>query len=146
LEVRRQKPEARSQKGIDGLREVSTVKTTEKVLKYSCFKIFDPRIQPCYRIASVPIEIDPAGVEPRAILQTVDFRNRRVLEVGAGDGRLTFRYAKDARFVVGIDTKEPDIRSTAMGLRGHVQFLCASATALPFAAEEFEVVFLASSL
>jgi ubiquinone/menaquinone biosynthesis C-methylase UbiE len=101
-------------------------------------------------MAIMATEIDPAGVEPRAILQAADFHNVRVLEVGAGDGRLTFRYAEVPTSVVGIDINEPEIRSTAQGsrakLRGHVQFLCASATALPFSAEEFEVVLLASSL
>jgi len=101
-------------------------------------------------MAIMATEVDPAGVMPRAILRTVDFRNARVLEVGAGDGRLTFQYAAEPRFVVGIDTKEPDIRSAATGLRvdllGHVQFLCASATALPFSAEQFGIVLLASSL
>ena len=96
------------------------------------------------------IDVDPAGVEPSAILQAVDFRNAHLLEVGAGDGRLTFRYAEEARTVVGIDTKEPDIRSAAKAsraeFRGHAQFLCASAIALPFCAEEFEIVLLASSL
>jgi ubiquinone/menaquinone biosynthesis C-methylase UbiE len=95
-------------------------------------------------------EVDPAGIEPRAILQAVDFRNARVLEVGAGDGRLTFRYAANSRSVVGIDTKEPEIRSAAQGTgtepRGHVRFLCASASELPFSADKFEIVLLASSL
>ena len=95
-------------------------------------------------------EIDPAGVMPRAILQAADFHNTRVLEVGAGDGRLTFLYAVESRSVVAIDIKEPDIRLAAEGLRtgprGEVQFLCASATALPFSAEQFEIALLASSL
>jgi ubiquinone/menaquinone biosynthesis C-methylase UbiE len=98
----------------------------------------------------MPTEVDPAGVEPRAILQTVDFRNAHVLEVGAGDGRLTFRYADEPSFVVGIDTRETDIRSAAKTpraeFRGHTRFLCASGAALPFPPEEFEIVLLASSL
>jgi len=101
-------------------------------------------------MAIMATEIDPAGVEPRAILQAADFHNVRVLEVGAGDGRLTFRYAEAPTSVVGIDTNETEIRSTVKGyrpeLRGHVHFLSASATALPFSAEEFGVVLLASSL
>jgi ubiquinone/menaquinone biosynthesis C-methylase UbiE len=95
-------------------------------------------------------EVDPAGVMPRAILKAADFRDAHVLEVGAGDGRLTFQYAGAPRFVVGIDTKEPDIRAAAQSpgvqLHGDVQFLCASATALPFSAEQFGIVLLASSL
>ena len=101
-------------------------------------------------IASMATELDPAGIEPRVILQAMDLRDARVLEVGAGDGRLTFRYAAESRSVVGIDTKELEIRSAAnvprSGFRGRAQFVCASATALPFSAEEFEIVLLASSL
>ena len=98
----------------------------------------------------MPTEIDPAGVEPRAILKAADFRVARVLEVGAGNGRLTFRYAAEPKSVVGIDPEESEIRSAAKGTRaeqrGHVQFLCASATALPFSAHAFDIVLLASSL
>lgn len=95
-------------------------------------------------------EVDPARVMPRAILNAADFRGARVLEVGAGDGRLTFQYATQARSVVGIDTKEPDIQAASQYPGGErtrdVQFLCASATALPFSAERFGIVLLASSL
>ena len=84
------------------------------------------------------------------ILQAADLRDTRILEVGAGDGRLTFQYASQPRAVIGIDTTELDIRSAVvtprMEIRGHVRFLCASATALPFSAEQFEIVLLASSL
>jgi ubiquinone/menaquinone biosynthesis C-methylase UbiE len=101
-------------------------------------------------MAIMATEVDPAGIEPRAILQAADFHNVRVLEVGAGDGRLTFRYAAIPRSVVGIDIKELEIKSTAKGFRaerrGHVRFVCANATTLPFSAEQFEVVLLASSL
>ena len=95
-------------------------------------------------------ELDPAGVELRTIHEIADLRNVRVLEVGAGDGRLTFRYAMETKSVVGIDTKELDIQSAARScraeLRAKVHFLCASATALPFPAQRFDLVLLASSL
>jgi ubiquinone/menaquinone biosynthesis C-methylase UbiE len=104
----------------------------------------------CCSMALMGTDIDPAGVEPGAILQAVDFRDARVLEVGAGNGRLTFRYADEPRSVVGIDPKEADILSAAKvpraGLRGQARFLCAGATALPFSAEAFDIVLLASSL
>ena len=87
---------------------------------------------------------------PRAILKAADFRDARVLEVGAADGRLTFQYAAEPKSVVGIDTKEPDIRAASqhsgLALCGDAQFLCASATALPFPADQFGIVLLASSL
>ena len=95
-------------------------------------------------------EIDPAGVMPGAILGAADFRDALVLEVGSGDGRLTFQYAAECRRVVGIDMKEAEIRtacaSQGVDRRGDARFLCASATALPFSAEQFGIVLLASSL
>jgi ubiquinone/menaquinone biosynthesis C-methylase UbiE len=95
-------------------------------------------------------EIDPAGVMPQAILKAVDLRGARVLEIGAGNGRLAVQYAAEPRSVVGLDTKEPDIQAASqrpgVELRGDVRFLCASATALPFSAEQFGIVLLASSL
>ena len=101
-------------------------------------------------MAIMATEVDPAGIMPGAILKATDFREARVLEIGAGDGRLTFQYAAEARSVVAIDTKEPDIRAASkrpgVELRGDVQFLCASAIALPFSAEQFGIVLLASSL
>ena len=101
-------------------------------------------------MALMATEIDPAGIMPRGILSAFDFRDARVLEVGAGDGRLTFQYAPESRSVVGIDTKEPDIRTASqchgVEFPGDVQFVCASATALPFSAERFGILLLASSL
>ena len=101
-------------------------------------------------MAIMATEVDRAGVMPRAILKAADFRDARVLEVGAGDGRLTFQYAAQPRSVVGIDTKELEIlaasRRSGAEFPGDVRFLCASATDLPFSAEQFEIVLLASSL
>jgi ubiquinone/menaquinone biosynthesis C-methylase UbiE len=91
-------------------------------------------------------DIDPAGVMPRAIATSADLSDARILEVGAGDGRLTFEYAAHARSVTGIDTKEPDVQAASQRAPAGVQFLCASARALPFSAERFDIVLLASSL
>jgi ubiquinone/menaquinone biosynthesis C-methylase UbiE len=95
-------------------------------------------------------QVDPAGVMPGTILKAADFREVNVLEIGAGNGRLTYQYATQARSVVGIDINGPDIRSASRNApidqRGNVRFLCASATALPFVDERFGIVLLASSL
>ena len=95
-------------------------------------------------------EGDPEGREPRELLAAVDFTNARVLEVGCGDGRLAFRYAKATPFVVGIDTKPGGVlqaaQSSPSALESRIRFLRASATALPFRDETFEIALLASSL
>ena len=69
----------------------------------------------CSTISVMATEIDPARRMPQAIFHAADLGNARILEVGAGDGRLTFQYASEARSVIGIDTNEPDIRSAGGG-------------------------------
>jgi len=96
-------------------------------------------------MVAMSVELDPARREPLAILDAVEFRGARVLELGCGDGRLTSRYAAAARSVVGIDTKEEEVRSAAT-LPTNVLFLCGSGSALPFSAETFDIVLFASSL
>lgn len=95
-------------------------------------------------------ELDPTGAEPRAILNAANLGSARILEIGSGDGRLTFRYAAQARSVVGVDLKETEmiqaVRTCPADLRSRVQFLRASATRLPFRNEAFDIVLLASSL
>jgi cyclopropane fatty-acyl-phospholipid synthase-like methyltransferase len=61
-----------------------------------------------YVVASIK---DPDGAEIEALAQLIDFTGLRVLEVGSGDGRLTWRYAHAAEAVVGI---EPDAEQVAI--------------------------------
>ena len=49
------------------------------------------------------IRIDPENNETRALFDLVDLAGRRVLEIGSGDGRLTWRYAKMAAHVTAIE-------------------------------------------
>ena len=95
-------------------------------------------------------ELNPDGVESRILLQTTDFSNARVLEVGSGDGRLAFRYANASAFVVGIEPQETELAAAvdacASHLRQRVSFLRANALALPFRNEAFDIAVLAWSL
>ena len=52
------------------------------------------------------LTIDPKGLETRVMHDLIDFRGKDVLEVGCGDGRVTWRYATDAATVTAID---PDV-------------------------------------
>jgi 2-polyprenyl-3-methyl-5-hydroxy-6-metoxy-1,4-benzoquinol methylase len=49
------------------------------------------------------------GVELRLIERFVSLRRKRVLEVGCGDGRLTFQVAPIAASVLAIDPDRPSI-------------------------------------
>lgn len=95
-------------------------------------------------------ELDPQGAEPEALLQAADFLNARVLEIGSGDGRLTFRYAEAVRLSVGIDPAVKEIaRAVAacpFNLRRRLSFLPASAITLPFRDGAFDIAVLAWSL
>lgn len=56
------------------------------------------------------IQLDPQGRETRALFTCVpDFTGMSILEVGCGDGRLTWRYAEQAARVVAIDPKPEKI-------------------------------------
>jgi hypothetical protein len=50
-----------------------------------------------------PTSVDPDEAELAAHAQLVDFSGLKVLEVGCGDGRLTWRYAGPPEEVLGID-------------------------------------------
>lgn len=56
------------------------------------------------------IRLDPENSEPRALFELADFEGKRVLEIGCGDGRLTWRYAGRAAHVMAIDPFAVGIR------------------------------------
>jgi 2-polyprenyl-3-methyl-5-hydroxy-6-metoxy-1,4-benzoquinol methylase len=94
--------------------------------------------------------IDPEGLETRAMSALVDFSGKRVLEIGCGDGRLTWRYAGQAKSVLAIDTLERDVvrarRATPRALRSRVRFIVADATTYRAARGLFDVGVLSYSL
>ncbi len=92
---------------------------------------------------------DPEGAEARVLGQTADFTGRRVLEIGCGDGRLTWLYAPRAASVLGIDPDEEQIAiarsATPPELADRVQFEVGEAEDLSRTAV-FDVAFLSWSL
>lgn len=69
---------------------------------------------------------DPENNEARAIFDLADFSDRRVLEIGCGGGRLTWRYADKAGHVVAIDPFEESIKQARLsmpdGLKDRLEF------------------------
>lgn len=49
------------------------------------------------------IQTDPEGNETNALFDLVNLDRREVLEIGCGDGRLTWRYAERAAHVTAIE-------------------------------------------
>ena len=95
-------------------------------------------------------QLDPGEAEPRAILGAASLHGARVLEIGSGDGRLTYRLGPAAGSLTGVEIKHVELvsalRSCPEPLRGTVRFVCASAVSLPFRDAGFEAAILASSL
>ena len=100
--------------------------------------------------------LDPLCHETIALFEYIpDFSGKRVLEIGSGDGRLTWRYADQDAFVVGIEPKAEKIaiaqQNTPSELVGRVEFhatnleeYTTSAVADP--AQRFDLVILSWSL
>jgi 2-polyprenyl-3-methyl-5-hydroxy-6-metoxy-1,4-benzoquinol methylase len=70
---------------------------------------------------------DPEGYETSSLQALVDFKDLRVLEIGCGEGRLTWRYADETAYVTAIDP-DGDAVETARAnlpkkLKGRVRFL-----------------------
>ena len=59
------------------------------------------------------VRSDPEDAETAALRALIDFTGLRVLEVGCGDGRLTWRYADRAAQVVAIDPDADDIATAS---------------------------------
>jgi ubiquinone/menaquinone biosynthesis C-methylase UbiE len=93
---------------------------------------------------------DPEGAEARALAEVIDFSGRRVLEIGCGDGRMTWLFAPQAREVLGIDPDEEliaDARAaTPPELAERVSFLVAEAAELEIPPAKFDIAFLSWSL
>ena len=95
------------------------------------------------------VQTDPEKTESKYLQQFADFKGKRVLEVGCGDGRLTWQYAKSAGSVTGIDLHPDDLRVAMIDrpsdLENRVVFARADSTLLPFDNGSFDIVILAWS-
>jgi len=97
-------------------------------------------------------KLDPENNEPRALFEFADFRNKDVLEIGCGDGRLTWHYADKAAHVTAIEPSAEQIaiakENLPKHLEGRVEFHVA--TFEDFAAKSkssvFDLVILSYSL
>jgi predicted RNA methylase len=95
---------------------------------------------------------DPEQNETEALLSAVpDWAGMRVLEIGCGNGRLTFRYASLPASVEAIDPDTDDIaaarRSLPSELAGRVRFHAVNLEDFePEAGEPFDIALLSWSL
>ena len=96
------------------------------------------------------VQKDPEGNESKRLHGLVDFAGRRVLEIGCGDGRLTWQYARKALSVTAIDLEAQDLRLATIdrpsALAATTRFVRADSIHLPFVKEKFDLAVLAWSL
>lgn len=93
---------------------------------------------------------DPEDTETKALHDYADFSDKHVLEIGCGDGRLTWRYADRAASVVAIDPKSEDIEIALEDcpeeLREKIEFRATHLEELDIPAEKFDLALLSWSL
>ena len=98
----------------------------------------------------MPLQIDPEQHEIHALQQVADWRGRRVLEVGCGDGRLTLRLARLGAHVQAIDPNVALIDAARARLprrlAQRVQFHVGRAGRLAYSRASFDSVVFSWSL
>jgi len=92
----------------------------------------------------------PDGMEIRLIERFTALKGRRILEVGCGDGRLTFQYARTAAQVLAFDPDRASIEEALdeqarLGVR-NVAFRLGSVEHLPARGAPFDVALFSWSL
>ena len=95
------------------------------------------------------IQKDSEQNETKYLHKFAEFAGKRVLEIGCGEGRLTWQYAKETRSTSGIDP-DPDALRVARidrpsDLEDKVYFSRAMSEQLPFSKETFDITLLAWS-
>jgi ubiquinone/menaquinone biosynthesis C-methylase UbiE len=95
------------------------------------------------------VQKDPERNEAKFLHAYADLAGKRVLEIGCGEGRLTWRYAPSARRVTGIDLDRDGLRVATIerpsDMENAAAFVQADAGHLPFASEAFDMSILAWS-
>jgi ubiquinone/menaquinone biosynthesis C-methylase UbiE len=96
------------------------------------------------------LRIDPEGAETSALARLAPVDGLRVLELGCGDGRLTFRYADAAASVLAVDPDAGQIDRAHAALRpklsGNVTFAVCGAAEVDVPRRSFDLALFAWSL
>jgi ubiquinone/menaquinone biosynthesis C-methylase UbiE len=95
------------------------------------------------------LQQDAGKNESKFLHRYLDFADKRVLEIGCGEGRLTWQYAGETRWVTGVDLDMDALRVALIDrvsdLENTVSFACADSIHLPFRKEEFDLATFAWS-
>jgi ubiquinone/menaquinone biosynthesis C-methylase UbiE len=93
---------------------------------------------------------DPEGIELKVIEKYATFKDKEVLEVGCGDGRLTLQYAGSAKSVLAIDASSKAIaearKAAPKRLAAKIDFRVGRGEKLRLADRSVDLVFFSWSL
>jgi ubiquinone/menaquinone biosynthesis C-methylase UbiE len=96
------------------------------------------------------LQRDPERNESKYLHTFTDFKNKRVIEIGCGEGRMTWQYAKATQTTIGVDPDKDALRVAKVDrpseLEHKVLFAGAASEYLPFSKETFDIALLAWSL
>lgn len=96
------------------------------------------------------VQKDPEGRELATLDRLVSLAGTRVLEIGCGDGRLTWSLAEQARHVLAIDPDRQAIararRSVPKPLKDHVRFAVGQAETFRLPEGDFDAAVFSWSL
>jgi ubiquinone/menaquinone biosynthesis C-methylase UbiE len=96
------------------------------------------------------IQKDSEQNETKYLHKYAEFAGKRVLEIGCGEGRLTWQYAKETRSTLGIDLDADALRVATIDrpsdMENKVYFSRALSEQLPFSKETFDIAVFAWSL
>jgi ubiquinone/menaquinone biosynthesis C-methylase UbiE len=95
------------------------------------------------------VQKDAERNESKSLRKFAEFTDQRVLEIGCGEGRLTWQYAKETRSTIGIDLDQDGLRVALFDrpsdLERKVHFSLAESEHLPFSKETFDLALFAWS-
>lgn len=96
------------------------------------------------------IKVDEHNLAIKKMLEHVDFKGKHVLDIGCGDGRMSFQVAKYSKSIFGIDPDPEEINLAKENSQiqniENVKFQVGSLEDLDFKEDTFDVVLFSLSL
>ncbi|MFW9854371.1 MAG: class I SAM-dependent methyltransferase [Candidatus Thorarchaeota archaeon] len=92
----------------------------------------------------------PEGIILEVFDDIITFKGKNILEIGCGDGRLTFKFSGLAKRVIAIDPDRKDVEralhTSSQPLSSKLDFQVATGEFLPFVPYAFDIIFYTGSL